>query len=192
MNREDVIKIIPDDQKMFLELTVAYQFYDYLMKLPEEGRMIEIGTGMGHATVFYNKVKPKWIIYTIDGYGLFGEKSIYPYDLIDGKRICSSHDLLVNLRNFEEAGNKVIQIVQNSKKVPWELPVDLIYIDGDHTYEGCRADFERYSPFLKTPGYIFFHDYWREDFGVKQLVDEICEKDWRLLVAGNAAIVERK
>jgi predicted O-methyltransferase YrrM len=35
---------------------------------------------------------------------------------------------------------------------------DLIFIDGDHTYDGVKKDFENYSPMLKDGGVIFFHD----------------------------------
>lgn len=37
-------------------------------------------------------------------------------------------------------------------------PIDLLMIDGDHTYEGVRQDFELYSPLVKRNGLIAFHD----------------------------------
>lgn len=36
--------------------------------------------------------------------------------------------------------------------------IDFIFIDGDHTYEGVRSDFEMYSKLLSKNGYIAFHD----------------------------------
>jgi predicted O-methyltransferase YrrM len=36
--------------------------------------------------------------------------------------------------------------------------LDLLYLDGDHSYEGIKADFELYSPFVKRGGMIVFHD----------------------------------
>lgn len=36
--------------------------------------------------------------------------------------------------------------------------VDFLMIDGDHTYEGVRADYEMYSPFLAEGGLVAFHD----------------------------------
>lgn len=35
---------------------------------------------------------------------------------------------------------------------------DLIFIDGDHTYEGVKKDFEMYKNLLSDRGYIAFHD----------------------------------
>lgn len=35
---------------------------------------------------------------------------------------------------------------------------DFIFIDGDHSYEGVKADFINYRPLLSTGGCIAFHD----------------------------------
>jgi hypothetical protein len=35
---------------------------------------------------------------------------------------------------------------------------DMIWIDGDHTYEGCKKDFEDWYPLLETNGFLMFHD----------------------------------
>lgn len=36
--------------------------------------------------------------------------------------------------------------------------VDFLFIDGDHTKEGVKKDYEMYSPFVRTGGIIAFHD----------------------------------
>ena len=36
--------------------------------------------------------------------------------------------------------------------------VDLLFIDGDHTYEGVRKDFDMYSPLVRDGGIIVLHD----------------------------------
>ena len=36
--------------------------------------------------------------------------------------------------------------------------LDLLFIDGDHTYDGVRRDFEMYSPLVKPGGMVAFHD----------------------------------
>ena len=37
-------------------------------------------------------------------------------------------------------------------------PVEFLMLDGDHTYEGVRADFELYAPLVRPGGVIAFHD----------------------------------
>ncbi len=36
--------------------------------------------------------------------------------------------------------------------------IDFLFIDGDHRYEGVRADFENFSPLVRPGGLIAFHD----------------------------------
>jgi len=36
--------------------------------------------------------------------------------------------------------------------------IDFLFIDGDHSYEGVRSDFEMYSPLVSDGGLIAFHD----------------------------------
>jgi predicted O-methyltransferase YrrM len=51
------------------------------------------------------------------------------------------------------------QILETRDKVKEFCPeYDLIFIDGDHSYEGVRRDFELYQELLSPRGYIVFHD----------------------------------
>ena len=36
--------------------------------------------------------------------------------------------------------------------------VDFVFIDGDHSYEGVKKDYELYSPLVSSTGIIAFHD----------------------------------
>ncbi|MDI3545103.1 MAG: 1-O-methyltransferase [Rikenellaceae bacterium] len=49
--------------------------------------------------------------------------------------------------------------------------IDLLFIDGDHSYEGVRADVEAWLPKVKDGGIVVFHDIgWAE--GVQRVVNE--------------------
>lgn len=37
-------------------------------------------------------------------------------------------------------------------------PLDLLFIDGDHSYEGVKRDFEMYAPLVRPGGLIVLHD----------------------------------
>jgi len=36
--------------------------------------------------------------------------------------------------------------------------VDMLFIDGDHTYDGVKADYEMYAPLVRPGGLVGFHD----------------------------------
>lgn len=48
---------------------------------------------------------------------------------------------------------------------------DLLFIDGDHSYEGVKADWDAYKKFLRSGSVVIFHDTGWAD-GVRRVVDE--------------------
>ena len=48
--------------------------------------------------------------------------------------------------------------------------IDLLFIDGDHTLDGVKNDYERYSKYVKKEGYIIFDDYHHP------IIKEYCDK----------------
>jgi predicted O-methyltransferase YrrM len=40
----------------------------------------------------------------------------------------------------------------------WSEPVELVFIDGDHSPETCRLDWELFSPWVPAGGVVVFHD----------------------------------
>ena len=67
-------------------------------------------------------------------------------------------------------------------------PVDLLYIDGDHTYEGVKSDFETYSPLCGAAAVIAFHDIQMDFFhakGIQTSCDSgLVYKFWEEVKAG--------
>ena len=49
--------------------------------------------------------------------------------------------------------------------------IDFLFIDGDHTYEGARADFELYVPLVRSGGIVALHDI------LEHVQDPECEVD---------------
>jgi cephalosporin hydroxylase len=76
------------------------------------------------------------------------------YNYIQG----SSHDL--------ETLNTLIKYIDE---------IDVLFIDGDHFYDGVILDFEMYSKLVKNGGYIIFDDYNDYQYSpqVKPAVDNI-------------------
>ena len=76
--------------------------------------------------------------------------------------------------------SKVHLVVADSRTVdPPPEPLELLFVDGDHSYEGAKADHERWSAFVRPGGHLLFHDavdtggYGNVYPGVARLVAEI-------------------
>jgi predicted O-methyltransferase YrrM len=85
--------------------------------------------------------------------------------------------LLACVRNMTQAG-----VVGNMRLIPcstleaarwWTEPIDYLYVDADHSYEGVLADLRAWVPHVKPGGLILGDDYDSELFpGVKPAWDE--------------------
>jgi cephalosporin hydroxylase len=49
-------------------------------------------------------------------------------------------------------------MVERVKTVLAGRLIDVLFIDGDHSYEGVKADYEAYAPWVRPGGLIAFHD----------------------------------
>lgn len=50
--------------------------------------------------------------------------------------------------------------------------IDVLFIDGDHSYEGCKADIDNYYPQMAKGGVMLFHDCDNSSPGVVKAVEE--------------------
>ena len=49
-------------------------------------------------------------------------------------------------------------ITADSRATDFPEPLDVLFIDGDHSYEGVKADYERHAKNVKPNGTILLHD----------------------------------
>lgn len=100
--------------------------------------------------------------------------SIDPYPTIEAQN-------LITLAKLEEY---VEFINARSDEVTFQEEFDFIFIDGDHSYTGCKADVLNYIPwYLRSGGYFVLHDYYgwytpdgQNNSPVKMVIDEIIEE----------------
>jgi predicted O-methyltransferase YrrM len=86
------------------------------------------------------------------------------------------------IANMTKAGvlDYITPIVSKSAEAAAKIEndsIEVLFVDGDHTYEGVRADFDNYFPKMQVGGLMAFHD---TGFpGPGQLMQEL-DKDTRL------------
>lgn len=49
-------------------------------------------------------------------------------------------------------------IVGSTQTVQWDTPIDLLYIDADHSAESFRHDLTKFYPYVKAGGHVLIHD----------------------------------
>ena len=79
-----------------------------------------------------------------------------------------------NSFNYLEGNSQTYEMVDRLKKLTNEI--DILFIDGDHSYQAVINDFMLYEGLVKSGGFIIFDDYRDETIhGPKVVVDEIVE-----------------
>lgn len=152
------------------------QVEEELVKLVEEvralqpRRVLEIGTSMGGTLYLWTRLAAK-------------DAVLVSVDLPGGKFGGGYSPLRTPLyERFARPEQKLHLLRANShdpevKKQVEQLcgAIDFLFIDGDHTYEGVKQDWEMYGPMVRPGGLIAFHDIAGnyDDTQVKQLWDEI-------------------
>jgi hypothetical protein len=61
--------------------------------------------------------------------------------------------------------------------VPQDIKIDVLFIDGDHSYEGVKLDFELYSKLLAPKGVVILHDS-DENYSNSLIISEDAKKDY--------------
>lgn len=82
----------------------------------------------------------------------------------------------VDLRDGPEIPDTVFHNV-DSTTFQLGKEVNVIFIDGDHSYEGCKADIDNWYPQMAKGGVMCFHDCDSTSPGVVQAVEEFAEEN---------------
>ena len=96
---------------------------------------------------------------------------------IDGNTIQKANSNQV----FNSAKSYVIQanshnpnVVTGLRNVLDKQQCDVLFIDGDHSYNGVKTDYLLYSSLVGKGGVIGFHDAATDLYGVRRFLDELC------------------
>ena len=134
--------------------------------------LVEIGSFCGASTVLM-----------ADQLRELGEGRIYAIDFFSQSSSSSGYSSQYH-KTFDETMAPYLgwfeKIEGDSKKVPWNQPINFLFIDGDHSAGGVQADITKYTPFLRPGGCVFLHDYVdvpEDNSMVKSAVDQTLLKN---------------
>lgn len=69
---------------------------------------------------------------------------------------------------------------------------DCVYVDGNHSYDGCKHDLGLARKLCKVGGLVFIDDYFNRVMGVKKAVDEVIGEDLTHIVGTDLVYFECK
>lgn len=186
MNRREVVDYIEKNIKGALYREEGELLYELARSCVGKGVIVEIGSLLGKSTAylgFGSKAGSSIKVYAIDPFdggdsapwtgGVFGD-TVWKegYKLKDV--ITSGEYLSVFQTNMEKAGLSDIILTIPKRSIDAvdliKEPIELIFIDGAHSYELVKSDFLNYFPKVISGEVIAFHD--RDKKGVKQLIKE--------------------
>ena len=168
--------------------------------LPDDPLVVNIGAGGGTSGLTFVESRPDLHLVTID---IQDEAS--PTGCLAAERLM-----------MEEAGfsrERFQQIHGDSKEVgktfakTYDLQADMVFIDGDHSYEGVCGDIKIWMKNLRPGGILAVHDYHRAEWlrklgedpavrgyweGVNRAVDDLLVKKYKEVGRIDTTIAFRK
>lgn len=143
----------------------------------------------GASKVFRDMLAPVKSVYTIVeigvhwGYSLFHLADSYQEALVFGIDCFGMGDsddarkhLMAHLPKFKNI--RFIEATSEKAAKDWKHPnnyldIDILHIDGDHSYESVKRDFELWEPFVISGGAIMFHDIYSNPNSVGKFFNEL-------------------
>lgn len=119
--------------------------------------IVELGTRGGGTLLIFSQCSPKLrLLVSIDlpggihGGGYPAPRGKLYREFTSNRPECRTELLRLDSQQ-ESTVNHLRQLLDGR-------PIDFLFIDADHRYEGVRRDFELYSPLVRPGGLIAFHD----------------------------------
>jgi predicted O-methyltransferase YrrM len=142
------------------------EFAEWLVKTIKPKTIVELGVDQGFSTFVFATAQKNT-----------GVGEMYGIDLFLGDihtGFSDYHKKVLEEKNGNNLDNLTIlrgDFTDISKI--WTKPIDVLHIDGLHTYEAVKNDHECWSKFVKDDGIILYHDVCVPYFNVKDFFTEL-------------------
>lgn len=165
---------LPDEMRMMI--TVA-------MALKKKANFVEIGCNLGRSSSVLGLIakERKCNLVCIDNF-IEVPNGISSSDEVKQQFEKNMHDV--------EAEYKLMAMDSKEASSKYRQEIDLLFIDGDHSYEGVKEDIRLWVRRVKKGGAVLFHDYLGSNFGVKKAVDEAKDLE-RITIIESMAVMKK-
>lgn len=129
--------------------TTAEEQAELVRHLPGAKIIVEIGVYEGATTaLFAARADPDAVLYGIDP--MFPGRLGICWGEVVAKHVNRRARLTGRVRLIKRFSHEAVDLIPG--------PVDFIFIDGDHSLEGIRRDWETWSPRIRPGGIVALHD----------------------------------
>ena len=155
---------------------------------PHPGAIVEIGSWQGRSTI--------WLA----AGARFAGRHVFAVDLHEGSRedpSARTYDQFIENLRAADLLSVVTPLVMRSSAAVSRVadPVDLLFIDGDHSIAGARSDAEAWLPRVREGGTVMFHDVATSGYAGPRRVfqQRVCadRRFHRIRKVGSLAVAER-
>jgi hypothetical protein len=145
----------------------------------ETGCIVEVGSYRGRSTVALAQGAGSTPVFAIEPHepftGVLGGK-FGPEDR------AAFFEAMLGSKAYQQV--RLVNLSSEVVSPGWRRAVGLLWIDGDHTYEGVRRDWEAWKPHLLPGAVVAFDDSTDQNIGPCRLIGELVE-------AGELGVLER-
>lgn len=159
-----------------------------LVRSAKPQTIVEVGSAYGYSTCYIAAALQR------NGFGKL--YSIDPHEPTRWNDGNPAEDTFVVVRDRLKKlrlSQYVCQIREYSQHAlaQWDQPIDMLLLDGSHSYEDVKRDFFGFLPHVANAGLVLFHDtmweyhrdskWYRSDQGVPKLVQELQENGYPMI-----------
>jgi len=151
-----------------LNIAEGALLYKYC-RIKPEGTLLEIGRKHGGSTVIMASALT------------FGR--LFSIDIVDHSEVKD---------NIKEVSSKIILLTGDSKEIEWDITIDLLFIDGDHSFRGVQSDVRKFTPFIKPNGYLILHDAIGKKSELKPIIKNLKKQYYKEVDSVDSMLVLQK
>jgi predicted O-methyltransferase YrrM len=167
---EKIVKLTRN-VKGFLDEEEGRRLYETALSVSKMGPCLEIGSYCGKSAVYLGSAckENDGILFSIDHHR--GSEEQQPGEEYFDPELMDPQILRIDTFNafrktIEMAGleGTVVPIVCRSEIVSrlWATPLSLVFIDGGHSHEAVRNDYEGWAGHIMPGGYLLIHDIFKD------------------------------